>query len=77
MGLEISLPFACRTIENIANGCHTLAVLWQSAWKEGNGAAIGAAELVAIDRPDLIALYSKKSFVPSYALQDPKFKAAL
>jgi hypothetical protein len=66
-----------QTIQNIANGCHTLAVLWQSAWKAGNGHTVATGSLIEFDHSTLSDLYSQKTFVPSYVLQDPKFKATL
>jgi hypothetical protein len=65
------------TITNIAEGCHVMAILWQSAWKLGNGAAIPAANLVAQDPKELRKLYNRKTFVESFKMKDPKFKAAL
>lgn len=66
-----------RTIQNIASGCHTLAVLWESAWKVGGGDKISDEALVECDQQALMDLYNNKKFVPSYVLMDGRFKALL
>ncbi len=67
-----------RTIKNIAAGSHAMAVLWQSAWKNGNGDALPKAKLKKIPQAALQKLYSTKSFVPSYRLSDAAhYKSAL
>ena len=57
-----------ETITNINNGCLTMAIIWQSAWVEGNGKQIAQGKLVAIAKTRLIELYEDKSFVPSFTL---------
>lgn len=59
-----------RTITNIAGGSHAMAVLWESAWKHGDGDKLPQAKLKAVPQPTLQALYMKKTFVPSYRLSD-------
>ena len=66
-----------RTTTNIARGCETMAILWQSAWKHGNGSAIPVGSLVAQNPTSLRKLYNRKTFVESFKMKDPKFKAAL
>lgn len=66
-----------KTIENIANGCHTLATLWESAWSAGNGAAIPDSKLKEQDRGQLQKRYSTKTFAQSFKLGDPRFQKAL
>ena len=44
----------------MADGAHTLATIWESAWKAGNGNAIAAGKLKAIPQSTLSALYLKK-----------------
>ena len=66
-----------RTGENIAEGAAVMAILWQSAWKWGNGNKIPVAQLKERDKKALMALYQKKEFVPSYFLDKPEFKAVL
>jgi hypothetical protein len=56
------------TIENINRGCLTMAIIWQSAWIEGNGKQIAQNALTAIDTERLTELYEDKSFVPSFNL---------
>ena len=65
------------TITNIAEGCQVMAILWQSAWKHGNGSAIPSSDLVEQDPKELRKLYNRKTFVESFKMKDPKFKAAL
>lgn len=57
-----------QTIKNMNNGCLTLAILWQSAWREGGGAQIKPNRVLAIDKGRLIELYEDKNFVPSFNL---------
>jgi len=59
-----------RTITNIANGSHAMAVLWQSAWKHGNGAAVPASQLKKIKPERLQQIYNRKSFVQSFRLSN-------
>ena len=60
--------FGSKTIDRMAAGCICLADIWASAWKEGNGAAIAAAKLVAQDPDVLSAQYRTAQFYPSMAL---------
>jgi hypothetical protein len=57
-----------KTIENIINGCLTMATIWQSAWIEGDGNNISNSKLKKISEGRLIELYEDKSFVPSFNL---------
>jgi hypothetical protein len=66
------------TSDTIARGCEVMAKLWQSAWVEGGGDdLIKDEELIQIDQDDLKDLYNDKTFVPSFKINNPKFKAAL
>ena len=60
-----------KTVECIAEGCRTLAMLWSSAWKEA-GAAAPAAEEVKPE--ELSKRYLDRTFAPSMYL--PEFVAA-
>ncbi len=69
-----------RTIQTIAAGSHALAVLWESAWKHGQGDDLPDSKLVKIPEPDLQNLYTRKTnpFVPSFRLSDPEgYKSVL
>lgn len=66
-----------RTIENVADGCNIMAVLWQSAWVAGNGKNIPKSKLVSMSQAKLKKLYETKTFVQSYKMTDPAFKAVL
>lgn len=67
-----------RTIRNIAGGATRMAILWQSAWKHGNGNRFADSRLGAIPEPKLQTIYGKKTFVPSYRLSDiEKFRKEL
>lgn len=57
-----------ETIENIINGCLTMAIIWQSAWVEGGGDQIAAGKIKKISEDRLIELYEDKAFVPSFNL---------
>jgi hypothetical protein len=65
-----------RTVQCMADGAITLAMLWESAWKEGGGDNIAAAKLKPISHAALIKLYDtqahqdEKEFLPSYYLKD-------
>lgn len=61
--------FGDATIATCVEGARTLALLWQSAWAEGNGEAIAASKLTARDKDDLVALYSDEEFIPSLTLK--------
>ncbi|MBS1902900.1 MAG: hypothetical protein JSS75_04280 [Bacteroidetes bacterium] len=65
------------TINVVANGCYAMAVLWQSAWVEGNGDVIAATKLTERNTNALIQLYTDFHFVQSYALTDERFKQVL
>jgi hypothetical protein len=43
-----------RTIETMIDGCKTLAMLWDSAWKQGRGKNIPLAHLTARDEETLL-----------------------
>jgi hypothetical protein len=53
------------TIECIAEGCRTLAMIWSSAWAESGADAPAAQQ---IDRDKLRELYMDPTFVPSMFL---------
>ena len=53
----------------MADGCRTLALLWESAWKEGKGDQ-KIKDLTASDPGDLSSLYVKTNFLKSYLLTD-------
>jgi hypothetical protein len=55
------------TIDCLADGCRTLAMLWSSAWKEAQ-ARSPAANPVSVD--DLTRLYLDPAFAPSTYLPD-------
>ena len=59
--------FSTQTIEVMANSCRYLAMLWESAWKEGGGTAKLAGN-AAITKRQLISHYSKKPFLESCTL---------
>jgi hypothetical protein len=66
-----------RTFECMADGCLTLAGLWQSAWTEGKGSKISTSNLKELTHEQLMKLYDNKTFVEAFRLQDPKFKTVL
>jgi hypothetical protein len=57
-----------RTIACMADGALTLATLWASAWKQGNGGKIAAAQLKTVDRAALQKKYNTPSFLKSRRL---------
>jgi hypothetical protein len=62
--------FGTATGDSIADGCRVLAMLWESAWREGNGQVIDDDLLEAVPTNELIALYSDQLFVPSLPLDE-------
>ena len=68
--------FGEDTKQTIANGSHTMAVIWQSAWVEGNGDKL-AIPVQAIAEKDLMKWYKNLDFVRSYKLNDPALKELL
>ena len=46
--------YGSRTIDTMIDGCKTLAMLWDSAWKEGNGDDIASSELTERDEETLL-----------------------
>jgi hypothetical protein len=58
------------TRDVIADSCRVLAMLWDSAWHEGNGQATDENLLKAVPADDLIALYSAQWFLRSLWLDD-------
>jgi hypothetical protein len=62
--------FGAGTQTAIADGCRTLAMIWDSAWKEGGGANISSTKLVARDPNDMSGHYSKPDFLTSVPLDE-------
>ncbi|HEY0097438.1 MAG TPA: hypothetical protein VGB76_00675, partial [Pyrinomonadaceae bacterium] len=60
--------FGAQTIEVMADGARTLAMLWESAWVEGGGDEIPQSELKRFDRSRLQRIYERLDFLPSFAL---------
>jgi hypothetical protein len=59
-----------RTMRTVANGARCLAVIWQSAWREGSGNSIPTSKLVAVSKTSLRTLYLRKTFLESNWLED-------
>lgn len=68
--------FGEKTKQTIANGAHTMAVLWQSAWVEGGGDLL-SSEPITFEHQTLMDWYKTPSFVQSYKLNDPALKPLL
>jgi hypothetical protein len=62
--------FGTATGDATADGCRVLAMLWESAWLEGNGQAIDDDLLETVPANELVALYSDQLFVPSLPLDE-------
>lgn len=54
----------------IADGAHTMAIVWESAWVNGGGNHVDNADLVAFEQKDLQAKYKDKNFFPSYTMDE-------
>lgn len=61
-----------QTIENMVDGAHVMAILWESAWQHGNGNAIASNKLVSLSRDALKNLYNTKTFVEAFRLREYK-----
>jgi hypothetical protein len=62
--------FREATRDAFVDGCRVLAMLWESAWREGNGPAISTTRIRAVAETRLMALYSDQHFLPSRSLDD-------
>jgi len=61
--------FGEQTIAAIADGCRTLAMLWESAWVEGGGSdTIPEAQLTMKNRFNIKQIYDRQTFAPSVPL---------
>jgi len=60
--------FGNQTAAVMVEGARTLAMIWESAWTQGNGAAIDNSKLKALSRPALRNRYIDSDFVPSVTL---------
>ena len=59
--------FKDQTVTVLFDACRYLALLWDSAWEEGQGDKL-IKNLGEIDQEALAALYVQKDFLPSYTL---------
>ena len=63
--------FETETRDVIADGCRVLAMLWESAWREGTqGQTIDPDRLRAAPAARLMELYSDQNFLPSVSLDE-------
>jgi hypothetical protein len=63
--------FGPKTITVIADGARTLALLWASAWADGDGdVRVPASALRGVVKNDLKTLYLDETFVPSVVLDE-------
>jgi hypothetical protein len=60
--------FGTKTVLTMADGARVLARIWQAAWDEGGGDAIG--DVGAVEPKDLKELYEETTFVESLNLDD-------
>lgn len=68
-GTDLWASFGDKTVDVMARGALTLAMIWESAWKQGHGnSKISGADLGAVDPAKLSNLYLKTEFVPSKTL---------
>ena len=61
--------FGADTVRVMADGCRHLAMLWESAWEEGDGDS-NVGDLEASSNDDLKFLYNKKDFLQSFLLTE-------
>lgn len=62
--------FGQKTIERLADGARTLAVIWRSAWDEGGGEELAESKMKAQSTAKLQKLYEDRSFAPNEWLKD-------
>jgi hypothetical protein len=67
---ELWNEFGVATQEAIADGCRVLAMLWDSAWHEGDIKDIDNSRLRAIPENRLVGLYSDQQFLSSRSLDE-------
>ncbi len=60
--------FGTATVACVADGCRVLAMLWDSAWASGGGAATPASAIKAVSKARLRTLYEDPNFLPSKPL---------
>jgi len=62
------------TAECIADGAHTLARVWEAAWRKGRAGKPQLTDPAASDQDTLMGLYNRRTFLPSFKLQDLTLK---
>ncbi len=63
---DLWTQFGDKTVDLMARGALTLAMLWESAWKQGHGKTkISDADLGPVDEKELAKLYLDTGFLPS------------
>jgi hypothetical protein len=63
---DLWTKFGDKTVDLMAAGALTLAMLWESAWKQGHGnTKISSTDLGPVDQKELAKLYLDPGFVPS------------
>jgi len=63
---DLWTKFGDKTVDLMAAGALTLAMIWDSAWKQGHGKTkISSADLGPLDPKELAKLYLDPDFVPS------------
>jgi hypothetical protein len=67
---ELWDAFGTATLQRLADGARTLAMLWTAAWQEGGGEALAAEKIAPQSTAALQNLYNTKSFAPSVWLKD-------
>jgi hypothetical protein len=63
-------PLKDRTVKCFLKGSQNLAILWESAWKEGNGSKVPNSKLVQVDTGTLKDLYNDRDFAKAMWLDD-------
>jgi hypothetical protein len=62
--------FGRETVACVADGAQTLAMIWKSAWRAGNGDHVPKSKLVALSPDDLRKLYDDPKFLPAARLPE-------
>ncbi len=67
-GALLWAKFKDPTITCIADGCRTLAMIWESAWVNGDGDEVADSQLHTFSRKKLRGIYEDQNFLPSKPL---------
>jgi hypothetical protein len=74
---KMFLGLGDKTIDCLCEGASSLAEIWESAWKEGDGDLIEESKLSLINKEILKNIYEDVKFLQSFQLTDENYDKAL